>query len=194
MKIVKTLSVILAVILGLAFYNWTSIERLIHVKSLFDADKIVYNFSHMDEVLFTSELPRSGIEKKWDVDIQPLPVTYFDRGNEKNVADMLKELQTTALVVVKDGTIVFEDYYKGTNKEDLRISWSMSKSFVSALTGLALESGEIESIDDPVTKYAPSLKGSAYDGVPLRDVLNMASGIEFDEAYRSEERRVGKEC
>jgi len=59
----------------------------------------------------------------------------------------------------------------------------MSKSFVSALTGLALANGDIESIDDPVTRYAPLLKGSAYDGVPLRHVLNMASGITFDENY-----------
>ena len=183
MKIIKILSGIVVLLLGLIAYNWTSIERLIHVKSLFDADKIVYNFSNMDEALFSSDLPRSGEEQTWNTDLQPLPVTYFDRGNEKNTAAMLEELETTALVVVKDGIIISEDYYKGTNKDDLRISWSISKSFVSALTGLALESGEIESIDDPVTKYVPMLKGSAYDGVPLRHVLNMASGIEFDEDY-----------
>ena len=183
MKIIKILSGIVVLLLGLVAYNWTSIERLIHVKSLFDADKIVYNFSHMDEALFSSDLHRSGEEQEWDIDLQPLPVTYIDRGKEKNTAAMLEELQTTALVVVKDGIIISEGYYKGTDKDDLRISWSMSKSFVSALTGLALESGEIESIDDPVTKYTPMLKGSAYDGVPLRDVLNMASGIEFDENY-----------
>ena len=183
MKVIKILSAILVVILGLVAYNWTSIERLIHVKSLFDADKIVYNFSHMDEALFSSDLPRSGDEHQWELGLKPLPETYIDRGNEKSVTAMLEELQTTGLVVVKDGTIVFEDYFKGTGSDDLRISWSMSKSFVSALTGLALESGEITSIDDPVTKYAPILKGSAYDGVPLRHVLNMASGIEFDENY-----------
>jgi len=192
MKIIKILSAFLVVILGLVAYNWTSIERLIQVKSLFDADKIVHNFSNMDEVLFSSELPRSGAEKIWGIEPQPLPVTYVDRGNEKNIAAMLEELQTTALVVVKDGTIVFEDYYKGTNKGDLRISWSMSKSFVSALTGLALESGEIESIDDPVTKYVPSLKGSAYDGVAIRHVLNMASGIKFDEDYLDPNSDINK--
>jgi len=164
-------------------YNWSSIERLIHVKSLFDADKIVYNFSHMDEVLFSSDLPRSGTVDEWQYDLKPLPETYADRDIIRTTANMLVKLQTTALVVVKDGTVVFEDYYKDTDKDDLRISWSMSKSFVSALTGLAVKNGDIESIDDPVTKYAPSLKGSAYDGVPLRDVLNMASGLDFDEDY-----------
>ena len=179
-KIVAGVVLVILIVLGL---NWSTVQRLIHVKSLFDEDKIVYNFSHMDEVLYSSELPRSGEEDLWDVNLSPLPATYIDRGNEKDVAAMLEELQTTALVVVKDGSIVFEDYYKGTGADDLRMSWSMSKSFVSALTGLALANGDIESIDDPVTKYAPLLKGSAYDGVPLRHVLNMASGITFDENY-----------
>jgi CubicO group peptidase (beta-lactamase class C family) len=183
MKATRILSGIVLVILVLVGLNWASIQRLIHVKSLFDADKIVQNFSHMDDLLFSSELPRSGKEHVWEVSLSSLPVNYTDRGKEKNTVAMLEELQTTALVVIKDGSIVFEDYYKETEKNDLRISWSMSKSFVSALTGLALARGEIESIDDPVTKYALMLKGSVYDGVPLRHVLNMASGIRFDENY-----------
>ena len=59
----------------------------------------------------------------------------------------------------------------------------MAKSFLSAIFGVALERGEIESLDDPVTRYAPELKGSAYDGVPIRDVLRMSSGVRFDEDY-----------
>ena len=138
MKAIKILSGFVLVLLILVGLNWASIERLIHVKSLFDADKIVQNFSHMDDLLFSSELPRSGEEHTWEIRLSSLPVNFTDRGKEKNTAAMLEELQTTALVVVKDGSIVFEEYYKGTGKDDLRISWSMSKSFVSALTGLAL--------------------------------------------------------
>lgn len=179
----KYVYIVLIALVALVGYNWSDIVRLYHVKSLFDADKIVYNFSHMDEALYSSDLIRSGNEHQWPIELQPLPESYIDRGVQKSTQAMLEELQTTALVVVKDGVIVFENYYKGTKPDDLRISWSMSKSFVSALTGLAVKSGEIESIDDPVTKYAPSLKGSAYDNVPLRHVLNMASGIEFDENY-----------
>lgn len=183
MKIIKIVSVILLVIAALVGFNWSKIERLIHVKSLFDADKIVYNFSHMSDILYFSDLPRSGEEHQWVQELSPLPVSYLDRGMLKNTKKMLEELQTTGLVILKDGVIKYEEYFKGTSQTDKRISWSISKSFVSALTGLALERGEIESINDPVTKYVPSLKGSAYDGVPLLDVLNMASGIKFDEDY-----------
>ena len=141
--------------------NWGNIQRLIRVKSMFDEGKIVHSFSNMSENLFADVLPRSGTEHIWPIALAPLPETYIDRGTAKNTKAMLEELDTTALVVVKDGAIVFEDYYKGTDAHNLRISWSMSKSFVSALTGLALANGDIESLDDPVTKYAPSLKGSA---------------------------------
>ena len=168
---VKILVGVLIVGALLVILNWGNIKRLIRVKSMFDADKIVHSFSHMSENLFADKLERSGAEHIWPTALSPLPETYMDRGNTKSIPAMLKELDTTALVVVKDGAIVFEDYFKGTGAEDLRISWSMSKSFVSALTGLALANGDIDSLDDPVTKYAPSLKGSAYDGVSLRNVL-----------------------
>lgn len=180
------------ILVGVLALNWSKIDRLIRVKSLFDADKIVYNFSHMDEALFADELPRSGPEHVWPVALSPLPKTFEFRGKTLNVQDFLKELKTTSLVVVKDGTIVFEDYYLGTKPDDRRISWSMSKSFVSALVGLALSNGDIENIDDPVTKYVPALKGSAYDGVPLRHVLNMASGIEFNEDYLDPKSDINK--
>jgi CubicO group peptidase (beta-lactamase class C family) len=183
MKIIKILSAILLTIIILVGFNWSNIERLIHVKSLFDADKIVYNFSHMNEVLYASDLPRDGEEHQWSQTLKALPLSYLDRGMQKNTNEMLEELQTTGLVILKDGVIKHEEYFKGTESTDKRISWSMSKSFVSALTGLALERGEIKNINDPVTNYVPSLKGSAYDGVPLLHVLNMASGIKFDENY-----------
>ena len=183
----------LIVILGIVLaFNWGNIQRLIRVKALFDADKIVHNFSNMDGLLYVTPLPKSGAVHEWPLALAPLPETYLDRGKEKSTKAMLEELSTTALVVVKDGAIVFEDYYQGTGKDDLRISWSMSKSFVSALTGLALQRGDIESLDDPVTKYAPSLKGSAYDGVSLRNVMNMASGIEFNEDYLDPKSDINK--
>jgi len=174
---------ILALALGL-FFNRERITRLMKVNSLFNEEKIVYNFSHMIDVLPATRLPRSGPVHQWPVTLQPINETYTSlNGKSVAVTDMLEELQTTALVVVKDGNIVFEDYYQGTGPDDLRISWSMSKSFVSALTGLALESGQISSIDDPVTPYVPMLRRSAYNKATLRNVLNMASGVDFNEDY-----------
>lgn len=192
MKLSRLFFVVLAIIAVVVGWNWGNIHRLIQAKSLFDEDKIVYNFSHMNELFFADDLPISGEPHQWLENLSALPVTYLDRGTQKDTIAMLQELQTTALVVVKDGVIVFEDYYKGTGANDLRISWSMAKSFTSALTGIALAEGYIDSIDDPVTKYVPDLAGSAYNGVPLRDVLNMASGVEFDENYLDPDSDINK--
>ncbi|MCF6275898.1 MAG: hypothetical protein L3J05_09065, partial [Robiginitomaculum sp.] len=129
MKILKIglgVIVILGIILAL---NWGNLQRLIRVKALFDADKIVHNFSNMNGLLYADPLPRSGTVHEWPMALAPLPETYVDRGTEKNTKAMLAELSATALVVVKDGAIGFEDYYQGTGKDDLRISWSVSKSF-----------------------------------------------------------------
>ncbi len=118
---VKILLGVLIVGVFLLILNWNNIQRLIRVKSMFDADKIVHSFSHMSENLFADKLERSGVEHIWPTALNPLPETYMDRGNTKSTTAMLKELDTTALVVVKDGAIVFEDYYKSTGAEDLRI-------------------------------------------------------------------------
>jgi CubicO group peptidase (beta-lactamase class C family) len=96
---------------------------------------------------------------------------------------------------MKNGAIVAQDYYLGTEPEDLRISWSVAKSFLSALVGILLEDGTIPSLDVQVTDYAPLLVGSAYDGATLRDVLQMQSGVTFDEDYldfNSDINRMGR--
>lgn len=163
--------------------NWKNFNRLMKVNTLFAENKIVYNFSHMDELLFSVPLPISGEPHVWPVDLKPLPETFDYRGETLNIEDVLLDTQTTAMVVVKDGVIIYEEYFKGTGADDLRISWSMSKSFVSALVGVALQEGAIKSIDDQVTDYVPSLMGSAYEGATLRNVLHMASGVAFNEDY-----------
>ena len=99
------------------------------------------------------------------------------------VETWIKDRSVTALVVLKEGEIVYENYFQGTTASDRRISWSVAKSYLSALVGILLDEGSIDSIDDPVTKYAPELAGGAYDGATLLNVLLMSSGVTFDEDY-----------
>jgi len=112
-----------------------------------------------------------------------LPENVTINGQERNLEKLLVDLDTTGLVILKDGVIIHESYGKGTAQTDLRISWSVAKSFMSGLYGNAVASGAIKSLDDKVEDYAPSLKGSAYEGATIRNVLNMASGITFNEDY-----------
>ena len=79
--------------------------------------------------------------------------------------------------------IAFERYYLGNHAATRWVSWSVGQSVVSTLVGFALEEGLIRSLADPVSDYVPRLKVSGYNGVTLRDVLQMSSGIGFNEDY-----------
>lgn len=176
-------------VLALAGGLWFREElvRLHAVNTLFDDDRIVGNFSNMDALFHTVAVPRGGG-----------PVTPLPPGPPlelpESVAAWVAEADVTGLVVLDRGALVHESTYLGTGAEDLRISWSVAKSFLSALMGLSVENGEVD-LDAPVTAYAPALAGSAYDGATVRDVLTMQSGVRFDEDYadpRSDINRMGR--
>ena len=178
--------VVAIVVIGL--WKREQITRLLAVNSLFSQEKIVQNFSHMDAAFLSVPLPRGDG-----------PISELAYGPEADlpaaVEDWIVDRTVTALVVLKNGEIVYENYFQGTSADDRRISWSMAKSYLSALVGILIEDGKITSLDDPVTKYAPLLKGGAYDGASLRNVLQMASGVSFDEDYldfNSDINRMGR--
>ena len=189
-----------ALILGgiiLIALNWSQLQRLRSSLSLFDADKIVHNFSHMDESFLTRTIATSASAKVhiWDEQPQPLPQTIMIEGQSRDLQSFLDETRTTSLLVIKGNDILHEGYYLGTQADDKRVSWSVSKSFVSALIGLALERDEIKSLDDKVTDYVPKLADSAYADASILNVLHMASGVRFDEDYldfNSDINRMGR--
>jgi CubicO group peptidase (beta-lactamase class C family) len=152
------------------------LARLYTVVTLFDQGRIVANFSSMGKAFHTASLSRgtgpvSTLPEGDRIDLPSDLRTWFQARN------------TTSLIVLHHGKVVFEEYYLGTQPEDLRIAWSISKSWLSVLLGIVIDEGDITSLDDPVVRYAPSLAGSAYDGASIRDVVTMSSGVAFDEDY-----------
>ncbi len=169
-------AVLVLVAVATGIWKREEITRLIAVNSLFDADTIVHNFSHMDELFLTRPLSRGAGPVS---DLPPGPPAVLSPA----VAQWIKDRSVTGLVMLKNGQLVHESYYLGTGPEDLRISWSMAKSLLASLFGILNAEGAFGSLEDPVVKYAPSLKGSAYDGASIRDVLTMSSGVAFNEDY-----------
>ena len=112
-----------------------------------------------------------------------LPKHYSFEGHTKSVEDFFTETDTTALLVLKDGQMVMERYALTGGPDVHWISWSVSKSFVSALVGIAVHEGHIRSIEDPISDYIPVPKGSAYHGVSIKNVLQMSSGARWNEDY-----------
>jgi CubicO group peptidase (beta-lactamase class C family) len=104
-------------------------------------------------------------------------------GKKYDLFDYLTLNRVSGLLVLKNGEVALEDYELGARPETRWASFSMAKSISSTLVGAALEDGLISSLDDPLTKYVPAFKGSAYDGVTVRNVLQMASGVRWDETY-----------
>jgi CubicO group peptidase (beta-lactamase class C family) len=94
--------------------------------------------------------------------------------------------------VVKDGRILLERYTLGNDEDSRWISFSIAKSVVSMLIGAALQDGYIGSVAEPITRYLPALAGAAYDGVAIRDVLQMASGVAWNEDYADPQSDVGR--
>lgn len=180
----RVLASVLVIAVVAVAWNWDRLNRLMRVNSLFSEELIVGNFSAMDTMFETTAMPRGrGPVTPLPVDRQDLPETFTHQGEQIPLDTWMTEQAATALVVLHEGEIAAERYYRGTRATDRRVSWSVAKSFLSILLGTAVEAGEIASLDDPVERYAPALAGSAYEGVTIRQVANMASGVTFDEDY-----------
>ena len=110
-------------------------------------------------------------------DGEPLDLGAFD------LDAFMQEQNSAAIVVVLDGQVVLERYGLDFDAQGRWTSFSVAKSFTSTLVGAAIQDGFIDSLDDPVTKYLPEMAGSAYDGVTLRQLMTMSSGVRWNEDY-----------
>lgn len=151
--------------------------------TLFAEDYRVENFRDMNRVFPSRPVARSGPVWEFDRDLRPLPDTYAFAGGEHDLGAFLDRTVTTGLLVVHRGAITHEDYRLGADETSPFTSWSMAKSVISALIGIALQEGHIASIRDPIGAYVPALDGTPYGAVPIEDALTMSSGISFDENY-----------
>jgi CubicO group peptidase (beta-lactamase class C family) len=114
----------------------------------------------------------------------PLPAVHYRlEGHTYDLADYLRRQDVTGLLILKEGQVVYEYYGSGNTDQSLWTSRSVAKSIVSILVGMAIKEGFIGSVADPITRYLPELKGSAWDGVTLRDLLQHTSGVVWNENY-----------
>lgn len=90
---------------------------------------------------------------------------------------------SVAFLIAQDGMLLHESYWDGFNEYDISNSFSMAKSIVGVLTGIAIERGEIKSIDDPVYFYLPQYETEIGKKITIKHLLTMSSGVNFDEHY-----------
>ncbi len=119
-----------------------------------------------------------------------LPETYDYDGTPRSYETFFTETDTAALLVLEHGAIRYERYALTGGPDVPWLSMSVAKSFISALVGIALADGAIGSLDEPISAYAKVQPGSAYDGVSIRDVLQMSSGARWNEDYNDPDSDV----
>lgn len=108
----------------------------------------------------------------------------YDFGTETHTIDSyFGRNRTSGLIILKNGQTVIEKYALGNDERSRWTSFSTAKSMTSTLAGAALHEGAIRSLDDPTERYVPELRGSAYEGVTVRNVLRMCSGVGWNETY-----------
>lgn len=108
-------------------------------------------------------------------------VAYRLGGRPYSLNDYVRRQNVTGLLVVKDRSVVLEHYGFGNTEETRWTSWSVGKSVMSTLVGVALQEGRIPSLDALVTDHVAELRGGAYDGVTMRHMLQMSSGVRWSE-------------
>lgn len=130
----------------------------------------------------------------------PLPVAHRDlsavsyeyQGHHYLMSDYLKRNNVTGMMVIKDGKKVWDYYGDGNTKTTLWTSRSVGKSVVSTLVGIALKQGKIASLDDEIGKYNPEVRGTAWEHVPLRNLLQHTSGVAWNEDYTNPQSDFAK--
>jgi len=120
----------------------------------------------------------------FDVKPDPRVEELFQQlSGAKNWNSFLEANHTQAFIVIKDGTVVYENYFNNTQRGSIVTSFSGAKSFTSALIGIAIQEGYIKSVDDSITIYLPELakRDPRFNEVTIRDLLLMSSGLEYKE-------------
>lgn len=109
-------------------------------------------------------------------------MVYFD-SDSLPFGEFLDKKNTVAFLIIRRDTILYENYWRNYDETSIVPSFSMAKSMTSMLIGCAIEDGLIQSVDEPVTNYIPELKDNGFDKVTIEHVLQMTSGIDFNESY-----------
>ncbi|MES2131961.1 MAG: serine hydrolase [Bacteroidota bacterium] len=119
--------------------------------------------------------------------LKPTPWLISKRYNSQKVSprfdSLMKLIEAHAFVVIKNDSIIHEQYWDGYSDTSHTNSFSMAKSYVSALLGCAIKDGYIKHIDEPVSAYIPEFKDGWRKNITLKHLVTMSSGIAFDESY-----------
>jgi CubicO group peptidase (beta-lactamase class C family) len=158
------------------------------VRQMYDGaltpEMAVHTFRNIDRLFPTRAVAHGAHPRPLPPSPLPLRDVHFRQDDASYNLDQYLDLNRVAgILVLKGGRIALERYRYGNSERTRWMSMSVAKSITSTLVGAAIAQHRITSLADPVTRYVTSLSGSAYDGVSVRDILMMSSGVRWNETY-----------
>jgi hypothetical protein len=172
-----------------SIFGWLYVSVLLtscHVGRYF-----IYNFADVNDYRKFPEVPVANQPPAFSfieplIEMSPiLPSGFTSEKQSPDFGKFLRDHKTTSCLIIRNDTMLYEHYFDEYSPESINPSFSVSKSFVSALVGIAISEGKIKSVDDPITNYLPQLASPGMDNIRIEDLLNMRSGIKFNETYSS---------
>ncbi len=130
--------------------------------------------------IFENRTVKAGNPQPW-----PESEAYNKLSVPEKFQPVFEDLGTVAFVIIKDSTLLFEQYWEDYSPRSRSNSFSMAKSIVSLAIGCAIDDGFIKNVDQPVNDFYPEFKGYNGKVLTLRHLLTMSAGVDFDEAYSS---------
>lgn len=158
------------------------------VRLLYDGrldPEILVNTSRNIDRLFPTRVVKRGNKTK-EIPYKTRQFEYFQYQDGDEIYDLYDYLaigRVSGLLVLHGGEIAYERYLLGNNDQTHWMSMSVVKSITAMLIGAAIQDGHIKHVEDRVVDYLPELKESAYDGVTVRQILQMTSGVAWNETY-----------
>jgi CubicO group peptidase (beta-lactamase class C family) len=140
-------------------------------------------YRNIEKIFPTRTVKRGAKVFALPSDSAKLTVSYQYQGSQWNTEKFMQANHVAGLLVIQHGRIKLERYGLGQSAHDRWTSFSVGKSVTSTLIGAAIKDGAIKSLESPIVDYIPALKGSAYDGVTVRQLLTMTSGVKWNEDY-----------
>lgn len=143
---------------------------------------LIFNFADIDDYKIFPErkIAKSSSPQPWSIS-----KAYNKQPLSDSLQKNLSELETVALLMIRNDSIVYEKYWGIYGKNSFSNSFSVAKSYISTLVGMALQEGKIKSIDQPVGDFLPEFNEGDKKKITIRHLLMMSSGLSWEEGYAS---------
>jgi CubicO group peptidase (beta-lactamase class C family) len=176
----QIIAYIIIALVGLFFLLPKHIQRYFYLNFANITDYQYFDNVDINKGGYTFRYPDASIFEALDV-----PEDFLTDNSVSNFESFLEDHKTVAFLVIRNDTMVYETYFSGYESSSIFTTFSVSKSFVSALVGIAIDEGYIYSTSQSITFYLKELASPDFDKITIEDLLNMRSGIKFDEGYSS---------